>query len=167
MPFTKGHKINAGKKRPLYVRIKLAEAKMGENNPAWKGEKVGYYALHIWAKRRKKKPKYCESCKKEGWMDLANISQEYKRDLADWEYLCRKCHMERDGRLGRFSGNQLGKISWSKGLTKDDNPILAKVSEGKMGKLNPNWKGGISLQPRYYMITNKRRRDKKSLPQKS
>ena len=31
--------------------------------------------------------------------DLANISQEYRRDVDDFEWLCRSCHMKKDGRI--------------------------------------------------------------------
>lgn len=70
----------------------------GENNWMWKGEKVGYTSLHSWVKRRLNKPKECQDCGEEKRLDLANISQEYKRDITDWEWLCRKCHMTKDGR---------------------------------------------------------------------
>ena len=44
----------------------------------------------------------CEECKEEKPLDLANISGEYKRDINDYEWLCRRCHMESDGRLQKF-----------------------------------------------------------------
>jgi hypothetical protein len=72
--------------------------KTGEKNHNWKGDGVGYIGLHGWVKRNLKKPKKCQDCKKEKGLDLANISQEYKRDLDDWEWLCRRCHMIKDGR---------------------------------------------------------------------
>ena len=50
-------------------------------------------------KKRKQKPIKCEFCNERPVLDLANISQKYKRDLNDWEYLCRKCHMIKDGRM--------------------------------------------------------------------
>jgi len=31
--------------------------------------------------------------------DVANISGKYKRDIKDFEWLCRLCHMTKDGRL--------------------------------------------------------------------
>ena len=74
-----------------------------EKHPQWKGDNVGYASLHEWIKNRKPKPKYCEECGKEtNWLDLANISQEYKRKLNDWEYICRRCHMIKDGRLEKL-----------------------------------------------------------------
>ena len=70
-----------------------------EKNPMWKGDRVGYGALHRWIERHKSKPKFCERCKHKPPYDLANISGEYKRDINDFEWLCRKCHMGEDNRL--------------------------------------------------------------------
>ena len=71
-----------------------------ESHFAWKGNKAGYHSIHYFVRLRKKKPKKCEICgKKTDYLDLANKSQEYKRDLDDWQYLCRLCHMTIDGRL--------------------------------------------------------------------
>lgn len=80
-------------------RKKQAISKLGKNNPQWKGDKVGYLGLHLWVKRYLTKPKFCDNCKIVPPLDLANISQEYRRDLNDWEWLCRKCHMKKDGRI--------------------------------------------------------------------
>jgi len=77
-------------------------SRQGENNPSWKGDKVGIVQVHTWVSDKKGRPDRCEKCQKVGKVDLANISQEYKRDLDDWEWLCRKCHMESDGRLELF-----------------------------------------------------------------
>lgn len=71
---------------------------IGPANGQWK-EKPGYTAIHEWVKRRLPKPELCQGCNVEPSRDLANISQEYKRDLSDWEWLCRRCHMTKDGRL--------------------------------------------------------------------
>ncbi len=87
--------------KPKYKEI-FRKQKLGKNNPNWKGDNVGVDALHEWIKKYIKKPKKCIICKKEKRLDLANISQKYKRDLSDWEWLCRKCHMTKDGRLKVF-----------------------------------------------------------------
>lgn len=73
-----------------------------KKNGMWKGDKAGLDAIHIWVLRRKPKPKVCEDCKKKPPLDLANISQKYKRDVNDFEWLCRKCHMTKDGRLKKL-----------------------------------------------------------------
>ena len=81
---------------------KRSLAKIGNKNPNWKGDKVGYNALHGYIRKRKTKPELCERCNKRPAFDLANISQKYKRELSDWEYLCRKCHMDGDGRNNKL-----------------------------------------------------------------
>lgn len=90
-------KINKGRKRD-----DLKEKYKKEGNPNWKGKDVGYWGVHMWARRHKPKPKFCEKCKKKPSYELANISGEYKRDINDFEWLCRKCHMESDGRLDKL-----------------------------------------------------------------
>lgn len=81
---------------------KLSLAKMGAKNPAWKGDKVGYAGVHDYVRNRIRKPKWCVWCKKRPAVDLANKTGKYLRDLNDWEYLCRKCHMDSDGRNDRL-----------------------------------------------------------------
>lgn len=68
----------------------------------WKGKDASLKALHVWILKRKPKPKLCIRCKKVPPKDLANISQKYKRDIKDFEWLCRKCHMKKDGRLKKL-----------------------------------------------------------------
>ena len=59
-------------------------------------------SLHRWVRKHKPQPSLCETCNKRISYDLANISQEYKMDLNDWEYLCRSCHMKSDGRINNL-----------------------------------------------------------------
>ena len=73
--------------------------KKGHNNTNWKGNKVKYNALHQWINRFKPKPEKCERCNKRRPYDLANISGRYERNVNDFEWICRKCHMEKDGRI--------------------------------------------------------------------
>lgn len=80
-------------------REKLRVSKIGEKNPQWVGDRVGISGIHAWIKRRLKRPTKCTMCWNNPAHDLANISQDYKRDLSDWEWLCRKCHMLKDGRI--------------------------------------------------------------------
>jgi hypothetical protein len=74
----------------------------GEANPSFKGDEVKYEALHIYVRRRKPMPDLCEFCGLVPPVDLANKSGKYLRDLDDWNYLCRKCHMDSDGRNDRL-----------------------------------------------------------------
>lgn len=95
--------------RTLEHNRNIALANKGKNNGMWRGNKVGNNALRDWVKYWLKKPKNCDSCKKEKRLDLANISQEYKRDIKDWEWLCRSCHMKKDGRLERLHKGNIGR----------------------------------------------------------
>jgi len=76
--------------------------KTNEQHHQWKGDNVGYEGLHQWVKRHKPKPKVCEMCKQKEPYDLANISGEYKRDINDFQWLCRSCHMKLDGRINNL-----------------------------------------------------------------
>jgi len=84
--FQKGHKINDNDK-----------------SYEWKGEKASYRAKHHWIEKHKGKPKKCEHCGKIGekikgrWnVDWANIDHKYRRVLADYIGLCKKCHGKYD-----------------------------------------------------------------------
>ena len=79
----------------------ISRSKIGPKNPQWRGDDVGYEALHEWVKRRIDFSQ-CEMCGDEEHLDLANVSGMYKRDLSDWQVLCRRCHMQSDGRLVDF-----------------------------------------------------------------
>lgn len=83
--------------------------KYGSEHANWKGDKVGYSRLHAWVRQNKPEPKYCVDCKSNPPKDLANISQEYKRNIDDWEYLCRRCHMLKDGRMGNLNKGRMPK----------------------------------------------------------
>lgn len=74
--------------------------KDGELHPKWKGDAVGYQALHSWVYRKMGRPRTCEKCSRKnltsrfiGW---ANKSGEYKREVGDWIRLCTKCHYHFD-----------------------------------------------------------------------
>ena len=73
--------------------------RIGVKNPNWKGDKVSYSALHSYVRTKKLKPSVCMFCKSNRPIDIANISGNYLRDLDDWEWLCRRCHMIKDGRI--------------------------------------------------------------------
>ena len=74
---------------------------LGEKNGQWKGNKVGYNQLHKWVKDRFPKTKLCQCCKKKPPIDLSNKGI-YNRELKNWEWLCRKCHMIKDGRINNL-----------------------------------------------------------------
>jgi hypothetical protein len=84
------------------TREKISKSRLGELNPIWKGDEVGYDALHAWVRRRLPKPKLCQRCNLVKPRDLANVTGNYTRDFENWQYLCRKCHMATDDRLANL-----------------------------------------------------------------
>lgn len=94
--------------------MKISLGKLGAKNPIWKGDKVGYSALHAWIRRNYPVLKSCENCSVSntwyGYLDLANVSGKYLRNRSDWKYLCRKCHMTSDDRLKRLRAASEGVI---------------------------------------------------------
>ena len=96
---------NKGKKLTEKTKQKMRLMKLGNKNPMWKGDNVGYGKLHEWIRRYKPKSEFCEICKKNVPYDLANISGKYKRDVSDYKWICRSCHMKEDGRLKKLQQN--------------------------------------------------------------
>ena len=90
---------------PLISKInKGNKYTIGKN---WKGDAVGYSGLHIRIKKLLPKTKACENCGKiTEYLDLANISQKYLHEVSDWEWICRKCHMTKDGRMEKLKETQ-------------------------------------------------------------
>lgn len=93
-----GKHISEETKRKMHETHKRRKTNQGEKNGQWKGDEVKYGGLHDYIKRYLPKPKICSCCKNEGWIELCNISGLYKRNFNDWEWLCRRCHMKKDGR---------------------------------------------------------------------
>ncbi len=75
---------------------KIRSASSGEKNIMWRGDNVGYDALHNWVVRKLGKPMSCTVCGIKNLKTIqyqwANISGKYKRDLNDWKRMCSKCH---------------------------------------------------------------------------
>jgi hypothetical protein len=91
-----------GYKQTIEHIRKRALAVTGCKHGLWKGDLVGFGGLHTWVRNHKPKPELCECCQKQEPYDVANISGEYKRDINDFQWLCRKCHMANDGRLTKL-----------------------------------------------------------------
>lgn len=118
--FKKGHKLTpeqelkrvnslTGRKMDKNQKQNLSIMRIGKNNPNWK-EKILLTSLHEWVRRHKPKPEFCEDCNIEPPRDLANISQKYKRDINDFEWLCRRCHMKKDGRIKNLKQYKKGEL---------------------------------------------------------
>ena len=108
-----GNRINLGKKNALgakhselskqLMREKMKDRYLGgygKEHWGWKGNNVGYRALHSWVIRKLGKATKCEFCGKEKTtpksIHWANKSHKYKRSLSDWIQLCVPCHKAYD-----------------------------------------------------------------------
>jgi len=80
------------------TKKKIAESQTGDKHPGWKGDEVGFATLHEWMRKMYPPPELCTKCGLNKPLDIHNISGEYRRDISDWQYLCRKCHQIVDGR---------------------------------------------------------------------
>lgn len=78
------------------------QKKCGELCYQWKGENVGYRALHNWVERLLGKPSVCSVCKDNTkahrQYHWANLSGKYYRDISDWARMCASCHCRYDNK---------------------------------------------------------------------
>ena len=72
------------------------EKVLGEKNYKWKGDLVGYFALHTWVYRKLGKAKKCNKCGSTHNVHWSNISGKYLRKINDWKELCQFCHFSKD-----------------------------------------------------------------------
>ena len=79
MKFTEEHKKN------------ISKSLIG-NQRSWKGDDVGYNAIHIRIRKHKPKPECCEICGKSNKLELSCKDHKYSRNPEDYQYICRKCH---------------------------------------------------------------------------
>ena len=96
-----GNQRTLGWKMPEGQRLELVKTRLGKNNPNWKGDRVGLSALHGYMKVRLTKPGSCDNCNNSKPLDLANKGV-YNREPSNWNWLCRRCHMQSDGRLNNL-----------------------------------------------------------------
>lgn len=85
-----------GKHHSEEMKEKNRLAHSGEKAYNWKGDKVGKEALHDWVASRLRRPKLCELCNLKPPRDLANKTGVYSRELINWGWWCRGCHMKYD-----------------------------------------------------------------------
>lgn len=110
--FKKGHKISVGRIVSSDTRRKISQKNKGRRNSPntefkkgetegaknhkWKGNDVGYGALHGWVRRHLGKPNVCSKCGSRKRVEWANRTWRYLRDPNDWIKLCFLCHRKYD-----------------------------------------------------------------------
>jgi len=94
---------------------------LGKINGMWKGNKVGYRALHSWIERTlgKAKKYSFDSGHISNRYEWANKGHTYRRNTKDWIELCHKCHMKYDN-----NGEKVRLIRIKKEM-----PIINKIRE--------------------------------------
>ncbi len=94
-----GHFIGHTKEIKLLLSKMVKDRGLTESKSySWKGDNVGYRALHNWVEKHMGKADHCgiSDNHRSTRYHWANISREYKRDLLDWIALCPKCHFHFD-----------------------------------------------------------------------
>ncbi|HJT49800.1 MAG TPA: NUMOD3 domain-containing DNA-binding protein [Nitrososphaeraceae archaeon] len=119
----------------------------GSLHPLFKGDYVGKHALHDFVRKRLPIPALCEICNIVPPRDLANVTGKYHRELSNWKYLCRGCHMKLDYSTGirqgpLFTEEHRLNLSVSHRGYKHSEETKKKMSESHKGQ--NAWNKGIS-----------------------
>lgn len=85
------------------ISVGLKGKYTGKNSHRWVGDNITKKPLHRWVDKELGRPQECENCGdvSKRTYDWANISGEYKRDIADWVRLCRPCHNRFDNYVNK------------------------------------------------------------------
>jgi hypothetical protein len=71
----------------------------GNRNGQWKEGGCSYRSLHEYIRNNKPKSLICEDCGEPKRLEIACIDNKYTRNVDDYRWLCRRCHMISDGRM--------------------------------------------------------------------
>lgn len=96
-------RLMTGRKLTEEWKKKIGIGNTGDSNGMWKGDNLAnMVALHQWVRRHLPEPELCQICNQSPPYDLANTTGNYTRDFNNWQYLCRRCHMDCDGRMNNL-----------------------------------------------------------------
>lgn len=99
MAFTKGHTPwNKGKMgRKPWMNLDGLIYGRGFCNPKGTSKSQSYNAIHWWVNQNKEKTHICENCGKYNkHTEMANKDHLYKKNINDYQELCKKCHTKYD-----------------------------------------------------------------------
>ena len=94
------------KQTPEWIEKRM---RRGENHPGWKGNEILYASLHDWVNKNLLHTETCGLCGEKKKLDAHNKTGVYTKDLENWEWLCRSCHMIKDGRTDKLHNNNIGR----------------------------------------------------------
>ena len=111
--------IMYGKKHSKKSIEKMHKIKLKEKNPNWNNTKkdtITISTYHRYIEKRKLKPKKCEKCNQEKKLELSfnHSLEKYTRNINDYEWLCKSCHMKKD--YHQFGIKRGFLLRWSKEL---------------------------------------------------
>ena len=95
------------------VREKMSKSgqgkRLGKLNHKWRGDMVGYDAMHTWILNHWGKATRCFFCKKtDGRIHWANKDGKYLRSKRDnWIQLCPVCHWKYDSKIRQKLGRRM------------------------------------------------------------
>ena len=101
-----------------------------------------YKALHQWIRRHLPRPQTCPICNTKVPNDVVNRDHQYTKNLEDWFWSCRKCHMRYDFDKGYRKGHKEFGINnpfFGKKHSEETRLLLSQLAQGKyVGDNNPN-----------------------------
>ena len=95
---------NQEKKKEVQDKWKL---KVMENSPL----NITYSAIHRYMRENYEAPRNCQICHERKEVELANITGIYSRDIKDYMWLCKQCHISFDSKKEQPPSI---KIDWGK-----------------------------------------------------
>lgn len=114
----------------------------------FKGNKAKFVAKHMWLRKYYPPPKKCNRCGKEtDKLELSsNNGHIYTRNIKDYEYICRSCHITKDELFKNF-------------IRKGESNSSAKLKEKDVLKIRKLYKIGNYTQQQLANIFNIRQQN--------
>lgn len=94
----------AFRRHGIQSRANTPRIRQGAEHPSWKGDDVGYAALHKRVETARGTPKACSVCgatDPDRVYDWANLTGNY-HDAQDYARMCRSCHSAFDGKVNNI-----------------------------------------------------------------
>jgi len=126
--------------------------KTGRNHHSWKGNKAGYYSIHVWVRSRYGKADgykcaFCGTDSTKDRMVWMNLSGKYHRLKSDWKPSCQSCNLSYDWRRKKNNPeyvNEKLESSMHNAVGKQKQPLsLAKYEKLFVETLRKNPKATI------------------------
>ena len=82
------------KEHPSYNREVKVEYNKKRDDRFRKEIGISYRGLHNYIERNKIKPEFCQVCREWAKLELHSRDHKYTKDINDWLYVCKKCHLK-------------------------------------------------------------------------